>query len=46
MNQVLSETAPFGARIADRVTVFMGSWHFLIVQTVIVLVWLRRIWSC
>jgi len=29
-----------GARIADRVTGFMGSWRFIIVQTVIVTLWL------
>jgi uncharacterized membrane protein len=34
------EAAPFGARIADRVTGFMGSWRFIIIQTVIVALWL------
>jgi uncharacterized membrane protein len=34
------DEAPMGARIADRVTGFMGSWRFIIVQTVIVLIWL------
>ncbi len=29
-----------GARVADRVTGFMGSWRFIIVQTAIVLAWL------
>jgi uncharacterized membrane protein len=29
-----------GARIADRVTGFMGSWKFIAIQTVIVLVWI------
>ncbi len=34
-----------GQRIADRVTAFMGSWAFIIVQTLIVLVWLAgNIW--
>jgi uncharacterized membrane protein len=34
------EEAPIGARIADKVTGFMGSWRFLILQTVLVAVWL------
>ena len=29
-----------GARIADVVTSFMGSWRFIILQTVIVLAWI------
>ena len=29
-----------GARIADAVTSFMGSWRFIILQTVIVIVWI------
>ena len=33
-------TRPLGARIADAVTGFMGSWRFLILQTVLVAVWL------
>jgi uncharacterized membrane protein len=32
--------APLGARVADRVTGFMGSWRFIIIQTAIVVVWL------
>jgi uncharacterized membrane protein len=34
------DDAPLGARIADRVTGFMGSWKFIVVQTVIVAVWI------
>ena len=34
------DQAPMGARIADRVTNFMGSWRFIIVQTVIVIIWI------
>jgi uncharacterized membrane protein len=34
------DAAPLGARIADRVTSFMGSWKFIIVQTVIVVCWI------
>ena len=39
VNQAIDE-APLGARIADRVTGFMGSWKFIVVQTVIVLCWI------
>jgi uncharacterized membrane protein len=34
------DDAPRGARIADKVTGFMGSWNFIIIQTVIVLIWI------
>lgn len=34
------DNAPLGARIADRVTGFMGSWAFIGLQTIIVLVWI------
>jgi len=34
------DKAPVGARIADAVTSFMGSWRFIILQTVIVVVWI------
>ncbi len=40
VNKRLVEEAPLGARVADRVTGFMGSWSFIIVQTVIVAIWL------
>jgi len=40
VNQALLDNAPLGARIADRVTGFMGSWRFLILQTLIVAAWL------
>jgi uncharacterized membrane protein len=40
VNRALIENAPLGARVADRVTGFMGSWRFIIVQTVIVAIWL------
>jgi uncharacterized membrane protein len=39
VNRALEE-APLGARIADRVTGFMGSWKFIVVQTVIVVIWI------
>lgn len=45
VNRVMIENAPLGARIADRVTGFMGSWRFIVIQTVIVLIWLGgNIW--
>jgi len=34
------DAAPMGARIADGVTGFLGSWRFLILQTILVAVWL------
>ncbi len=40
VNQALYDRAPLGARIADRVTGFMGSWNFIAIQTVIVLIWI------
>jgi uncharacterized membrane protein len=40
VNRAMVDDAPLGARIADRVTGFMGSWKFIVVQTVIVLVWI------
>jgi len=39
VNVKMVDEAPRGARIADRVTGFMGSWRFIIVQTVIVAIW-------
>lgn len=40
VNRELFDEAPFGARVADRVTSFMGSWRFLILQTVLVGLWI------
>ena len=39
VNRALVEQAPLGQRIADRVTSFLGSWTFIVLQTVIVAVW-------
>ncbi len=39
VNRELIVDAPIGARIADRVTGFMGSWTFIVVQTAIVVAW-------
>ncbi|HEX8026434.1 MAG TPA: DUF1003 domain-containing protein [Candidatus Limnocylindrales bacterium] len=40
VNRAMVEDAPLGARIADGVTGFMGSWRFIIIQTVIVTTWI------
>jgi uncharacterized membrane protein len=40
VNVALYEQAPLGARIADAVTGFMGSWRFLIIQTAVVVLWI------
>src|SRR6476660_7274882 len=40
VNVALVEEAPLGARIADRVTGFLGSWRFLVIQTVVVILWI------
>ncbi len=40
VNKIMVDEAPLGARIADAVTGFMGSWRFIILQTVIVLAWI------
>jgi uncharacterized membrane protein len=40
VNQVMYDEAPLGSQIADAVTSFMGSWRFIILQTVIVMVWI------
>jgi uncharacterized membrane protein len=40
VNRAMYDDAPLGARIADRVTGFMGSWNFIAIQTVIVAVWM------
>ena len=40
VNREFSDEAPLGARIADDVTTFLGSWRFIVIQTVIVLVWI------
>jgi uncharacterized membrane protein len=40
VNQQLYGAPPLGARIADAVTTFIGSWKFLVIQTVIVVIWI------
>ncbi len=40
VNIALEAELPLGARIADRVTTFMGSWGFLVLQTILVVIWI------
>jgi uncharacterized membrane protein len=40
VNQAMYDEAPVGARVADRVTGFLGSWRFIAIQTVIVMIWI------
>ena len=40
VNQAMYGEEPLGARIADRVTTFLGSWKFLVIQTVVVAIWI------
>jgi len=39
VNVALHVNAPLGVRVANAVTGFMGSWRFIILQTVIVAFW-------
>ena len=39
VNVALHTNAPLGVRVANGVTGFMGSWKFIILQTVVVAVW-------
>lgn len=40
VNLAMYDDARLGARVADRVTKFLGSWTFLAIQTVIVIMWI------
>jgi uncharacterized membrane protein len=40
VNAELFNEPPLGARVADAVTEFIGSWKFIAVQTVIVIIWI------
>jgi uncharacterized membrane protein len=40
VNREFHDEAPPAARIADRVTSFMGSWRFIAIQTAIVVAWI------
>ena len=39
VNRAMLDDAPLGTRIADKVTGFLGSWRFIIIQTIIVAIW-------
>ena len=40
VNVSLIDEADLGARIADSVSGFIGSWRFIVLQTVIVIIWI------
>ena len=40
VNVAMEIEAPLGARIADRVTGFLGSWRFLVIQSILVPFWI------
>ena len=40
VNAELYNAPPIGARVADVVTTFLGSWKFIAIQTVIVIIWI------
>jgi uncharacterized membrane protein len=40
VNQVLVETLTRGQRVADRFAIVMGSWTFMIVQSIILTAWI------
>ena len=40
VNLAMEAEAPLGARIADKVTGFLGSWRFLVIQSFLVLIWI------
>ena len=40
VNLAMYDDADRGARIADRVTKFLGSWTFLVIQTLVVMAWI------
>jgi uncharacterized membrane protein len=40
VNIALRANAPLGVRVANRVTGFMGSWTFIVVQTIVVVIWI------
>ncbi|MFN2184757.1 MAG: DUF1003 domain-containing protein [Anaerolineae bacterium] len=39
VNEILEEQQTFGQRAADRTTKVMGSWRFIIVQSLILVLW-------
>ena len=39
-HQKHKESLRFGSRLADKVTTGMGSWKFIIIQTIVVIIWM------
>jgi uncharacterized membrane protein len=39
VNRLMHANAPLGVRVANTVTGFMGSWRFIILQTIVVSIW-------
>jgi uncharacterized membrane protein len=39
VNREIFDEASLGSRIADRVTGFLGSWTFIVIQTIVVGIW-------
>jgi len=39
VNQLMAAQATRGDRIADRVSAFLGSWRFIVIQTIVVVIW-------
>jgi uncharacterized membrane protein len=39
VNIALHTNAPLGVRVANSVTGFMGSWKFIVIQTLVVVAW-------
>jgi uncharacterized membrane protein len=45
VNRLMYDEATRGERIADKVTGFLGSWRFIVIQTVVVLLWIAgNVW--
>ena len=40
MTRLVRSDGTRGGRLADRVSTFLGSWRFIVIQTVIVVVWI------
>ncbi|HZM72368.1 MAG TPA: DUF1003 domain-containing protein [Candidatus Polarisedimenticolia bacterium] len=40
VNVTFVDDAPFGARVADAVSGFLGSWKFIVLQTIFVVIWI------
>jgi uncharacterized membrane protein len=40
VNVAMDTDQPLGARVADDVAAFIGSWKFLVIQTILVVIWI------